>query len=167
MPRRLTKNQKGFTLVELLVVLPIMAMIVGAASAVIIQLVTAGSTSAHMIALRQVQQAGYWVSTDALQAQNITGNLTTSSSLNLTWTDWDSYNHNITYSLVPMGDLYGLQRSDGSINMTVGQYLTNSTSCSWNMTAQLLTLNVTASVAGARGPQTETRTYEIKPRALA
>ena len=175
MLRRFTKNEKGLTLLELLIVLPIAAIVVGAASAVIIQLLSASSTSAHMAALRQVQQAGYWVSTDALQAQVVTANTTTAWGsedfpLSLKWTDWDSNNHNITYRLMPMGDLYELKRSDGATGITVARYLTANTTCSWNSTsttAPVLTLTVEASVvAAARGPGAETRTYEIKPRAI-
>ncbi len=167
--RLIHKDQKGFTLIEVLIVVAIFAVVAVAANAVIVQIVQSNRTSNHMVALRQVQQAGYYVSKDGLQAQNISGNLTTSSSLHLNWTDGDGGNHTVVYNLVnPSGGLYQLQRNE-TVNQTktttvVAQYIyfnitsPSSTGCSWNAT--VLTFNVTARV----GVETESRTYEIKPR---
>ena len=124
-----------------------------------------------MSALRQVQTAGYWVSHDGIQSQNITASNSTSHfPLHLRWTDWEGGSHYVTYDLQDMsGGLKQLQRSH-SLNSTadeiiiVGQHLTGETGCSWNETARILNLFVEASVIGARGPQVEARTYEIKPR---
>ena len=163
----LNRSEKGFTLIELLIALPIIAIVVAAATGTLIQVIQSTSTSAHMVALRQVQTAGYWVSKDGLQTQNITGNLTTSSALHLNWIDWEDQSYNITYSLVgPTDGPYQLQRTDDITDTItiVGQYLTNHTICSWNSTMGILILTVEASVPGARGQQTEGRTYEIKPR---
>ena len=164
--RLIHKNQKGFTLIELLIVVAIFAVVAVAANAVIVQVVQSNRTSNHMVALRQVQQAGYYVSKDGLQAQNISGSLTTSSSLHLNWTDCDGGNHTVVYNLVnPSGGLYQLGRNE-TVNQTktttvVAQYICNGTTqCSWSATAKVLTFNVTARV----GLETESRTYEIKPR---
>jgi hypothetical protein len=123
-----------------------------------------------MVAVRQVQQAGYRVSLDALQAQDITNSTVPGSGgfpLTLNWTDWGSGEfHTVVYSLVNQsGGLYRLQRNETE-NQTptttvVAQHIVNGTTqCSWNATTNVLTLNVTARV----GLQTESRTYEIKPR---
>jgi prepilin-type N-terminal cleavage/methylation domain len=167
--KSLHKNQKGFTLIEILIATVLTGVVVAAATASIIQLFQSTSTSAHMAAIRQVQTAGYWISKDGLQAQIITAtdpNVDPAGfPLNLKWTDWEGVSHNITYTLEPTGDLYKLQRSSNvSTNMTAAQHLTGHTACAWNVSAGILTLFVKAEVAGARGPQTETRTYEIKPR---
>jgi len=156
--RLIHKNQKGFTLIELLIAVAIFAVIAVVTNAVIVQVVQSNRTSNHMVALRQVQQAGYSVSRDGVQAQDISGNLTTSSSLHLNWTDGDGQSYNITYTLKPMepmGTLYRLYRNEVPLPI---DYLTESTACSWNAT--VLTFNVTARV----GLETESRTYEIKPR---
>ncbi len=164
-------NQKGFTLIEILIAVAIAGLVVAAAAGAIVQLMQSSDTTAHMLAVRQVQQAGYWLSTDALQAQNVTG--CTSGDdfpLTLTRASWNgSQNITITYCLAPMpsGSLRQLQRSDGASNITVAQYLTANTSCNLTTTANgtaILTFTVEASVTGARGPETETRTYEVKPR---
>ena len=170
----LHKNQKGLTLIELLVVLPIIGIIVAAASGATIQVIQSSAASAHMTALRQVQTAGYWVSRDALQAQEAPYvPAYPGFPFTLTWTDSDDgEEHQVIYSLVnmPSGTLKKLQRVesvDGTEIATtmVSQYIDSSqTSCEWDDVNYVLTFTVTASVAGARGLQTETRTYEIQPR---
>ena len=173
--RLIHKNQKGFTLIELLIVVAIFAVVAVAANAVIVQVVQSNRTSNHMVALRQVQQAGYSVSLDALQAQNINVSGSGGFPLTLSWTGttWEGGEfHTVVYSLTDSpGELYQLQRQETvdtnpTITAVVAQYIYNgtappsSTQCSWNATERVLTLNVTARV----GLETESRTYEIKPR---
>jgi hypothetical protein len=139
-------------------------MAAGAAGATV-QVIQSTDTSAHMLAVRQVQTAGYWVSTDALQAQYVTAPGSEGSLLNLQWTDSESNPYDITYTLnVTSGELH---RMEGATSITVGRYLTDDTICSWDGTAKILTFAVTASVTGARGQEVETRTYEIEPRPLS
>ena len=69
--RLINTNQKGFTLIEILITLPIVAIVVAAASVVIIQVIQSSYTSVHMNAVRQVETAGYWVSRDGVQAKII------------------------------------------------------------------------------------------------
>jgi len=172
--RLLHKNQKGFTLIELLIVVAIFAVVAVAANAVIVQIVQSNRTSSHMVALRQVQQAGYRVSLDALQAQNISVSNASGSRgfpLTLNWTTWGGEFHNVVYTLNSSGGLCQLERRDNQTPPTVvAQYIyfnttsPSSTQCNWtataNSTAKVLTLNITAVV----GVETESRTYEIKPR---
>jgi len=176
--RLIHKNQKGFTLIELLIAVAIFAVVAVAANAVIVQIVQSNRTSSHMVALRQVQQAGYRVNLDALQAQNISVSNVSGSRgfpLTLNWTAWDGGKfHTVVYNLVnPSGGLYQLQRQETvtvdnqTTTTVVGQYIYfNTTSCSWNATAnattKVLILNITAMV----GLETESRTYEIKPRCV-
>jgi prepilin-type N-terminal cleavage/methylation domain-containing protein len=170
--RLIHKDQKGFTLIELLIAVAIFAVVAVAANAVIVQIVQSNRTSSHMVALRQVQQAGYRVNLDALQAQSISVSNGTGSGgfpLTLNWTAWSGEFHTVVYTLNSSGGLYQLQRQEKIGNNTptttvVGQYIylgtepPSSTGCSWNAT--VLTLNITAIV----GVETESRTYEIKPR---
>jgi len=174
--RLIHKNQKGFTLIELLIAVAIFAVVAVAANAVIVQIVQSNRTSSHMVALRQVQQAGYRVNLDALQAQNITNSTVDGGfPLTLNWTAWAGEFHTVVYTLNSSGnssgELYQLQRQEtiDDVDMPatiVGQYIylgtepPSSTQCSWNATTEVLTLNITAMV----GLETESRTYEIKPR---
>jgi prepilin-type N-terminal cleavage/methylation domain-containing protein len=174
--RLIHKNQKGFTLIEVLIVVAIFAVVAVVTNAAIGQIVQSNRTSNHMVAVRQVQQAGYRVNQDGVQAQDITNSTVPGSGgfpLTLNWTDWGSGEfHTVVYSLVNQsGGLYRLQRKETvdtnpTTTTVVAQYIYNGTApprpteCSWNATEWVLTFNVTARV----GLQTESRTYEIKPR---
>jgi len=175
--RLIHKNQKGFTLIEVMITVAILAVIGVVIQAVIVEVIQSNRTSNHMVAVRQVQQAGHRVSQDCIQAQNInTSNVTGGFPLTLNWTAWnDGEFHTVVYNLTPpSGGVCELQRQETVVNTTttvmgpapVAQYVyfnatsPNSTECSWNATEKVLTFNVTARV----GLQTESRTYEIKPR---
>ncbi|MEA3442623.1 MAG: prepilin-type N-terminal cleavage/methylation domain-containing protein [Chloroflexota bacterium] len=164
-------NQRGFTLIEILVAIVVGGMVVAAASTVVMQILQSSRSSSQMTALRQVQTAGYWVSHDALQAQE----MNTNDFLYIKWTDWDDGDiHEIEYSLVGSGTLKHLQRqeiinddADHPTITIVARYVDSSqTSCTPAnhvfVPGELLTFMVTATME----EQTETRTYKIKPRAL-
>lgn len=178
--RLLHKNQKGFTLIELLITVMIVAGIGVVTTAAIGQLVQSNRTSNHMVAVRQVQQAGHRVSQDCIQAQDITPGENGGFPLTLNWTvlNWTAGEgelHTVVYNLTPpSGGVCELQRQETVfVNTTetvtgpapVAQYIEppDSTNCSWNPTERVLTLNITARV----GLQTESRTYEIKARPSA
>jgi len=170
--RLLHKNQKGFTLIEVLITVMIVAGIGVVTAAAIGQLVQSNRTSNHMVAVRQVQQAGHRVSQDCVQAQVITNSTAPGGfPLTINWIDWGSGEaHEVVYNLTHEGELQRRETIDGvdvppTGPTTVAQYieLPDSTECSWNETERVLTLKVTAKV----GLQTESRTYEIKARPSA
>jgi prepilin-type N-terminal cleavage/methylation domain-containing protein len=175
--RLIHKNQKGFTLIELLIVVAIFAVVAVVTNAVIVQVVQSNRTSNHMVAVRQVQQAGYRVNQDGVQAQDITVSDVPGSGgfpLTLSWTGttWEGGKvHTVVYNVTYCsGGLCQLARNETVVNTTttvvgpptvVAQYICNGTTqCSWNNATWVLILNVTARV----GLETESRTYEIKPR---
>lgn len=78
-------GEKGFTLVELLVTISILAVVVAAASMAVITLMRLSPQSKDWnVALRQVQNAGYWISRD-VQSSN-TVNISPPSPQFLTFT---------------------------------------------------------------------------------
>jgi len=166
-------NQKGMTLVELLIALAIASFVVAAAALVIFQLLTTPErNSDYMTAYTQVQNAGFSVSRDAVQAQEVT--VDGGSFLTLDWIDWEGYAHKVVYTLQDASDgLKELWRSY-SINgspaetMVVAEYIDPATSCRWGddpatpeiEPENVLTLNVKAQV----GDKTASRTYNVEPR---
>ena len=106
-------GEKGFTLVELVVAITIMVLASGAAGAAIFQIFNGtGRSNSHMTAVRQVQNAGYWISRDAQMAQTATiDNLTLPDFLILSWTEWDDAGdpiyHSATYSFEELTDGIG------------------------------------------------------------
>ena len=70
---KLKTTEKGFTLIELLVGIAIAAFVVGAASMTVITMMRLSpQTNNWAIALRQVQNAGYWISRDVMMSGEIT-----------------------------------------------------------------------------------------------
>ncbi|MFC1873895.1 type II secretion system protein J [Chloroflexota bacterium] len=85
-------REEGYTLTEMLVSLSIVTMIAASALLVISQVSRGtGQNNDHMTAVRQVENAGYWIGRDTQTAQSIsTDNLTLPDFLILNWTDWDT-----------------------------------------------------------------------------
>jgi len=100
------RDQRGFTLIELLVTTAIVALMVGAAAMATFQGINITQRSNdHMTAIRQVQNAGYWISRDALMAEQVIvdDDPATVDFLTLLWSEWDEdkhshpINHSVTY----------------------------------------------------------------------
>lgn len=175
--RSVIGGQRGLTLLEMLVVLPIAALLGLAATGVITQIIQSSHNSERMAALRQVQSAGYWLSQDCIQAQEISLCAHPGFPLTISWTDWeDNQVHQVEYSLQPLGSsgLCYLQRSetidgqsgDATVTVVAQDLDPSGTYCSpagrQLEAGELLVLTLTARV----GQKMETRTYEIRPRAL-
>jgi prepilin-type N-terminal cleavage/methylation domain-containing protein len=173
----LRRDERGVTLLELLVALPIAAMIVIAASGAIFQMLNSTSARNHMIAYREVQTAGYWISYDGVQAQTVTTGPNAGFPLIFGWIDWDSGNeYCITYTLEDMSgaDLWYVERQESVNGVPEGttlvvQYIhvdtepAKPTNCVWDGQEKVLTFTVRAEVA----QESAIRTYEIKPRPLS
>jgi prepilin-type N-terminal cleavage/methylation domain-containing protein len=174
--KKLEKSEKGFTLIETVIAVALTGLISAAATGVIVQVMQGSRSTQHMIALRQVQTAGYWVSNDCIQAQQVVTSSGSGLPFTLTWND-DNASHEIEYSLQDMssGDLDYLQRREilnGDVNhpiMTVvGQCIdpayTSCTPVGRQLSAgETFTFTVTAKITQQTA---ETRIYEVQPRAL-
>ena len=155
------KNQMGFTLVELMLAIAITGVITGGITMTIFQVFDANvRTSNHMTAVRQVQNAGYWVSRDAQMAQDIvTGDDPATPGvtefLTLTWTDYNGDGHQVTYTLEG-AELW--RNYDGQRSLVAQHIDPTGTTC--DFAGGKLTFTVTATVE----EQSETRIYEVTPR---
>ena len=108
------QGEKGFSTIELIVALFIIALIGSAAAATTFQVINGTARSnAHMTAVRQIQNAGYWISHDAQMAESVvTDNLTHPDFLVLTWTEQDYSEddpiyHSVTYFFEDLSDGIG------------------------------------------------------------
>jgi prepilin-type N-terminal cleavage/methylation domain-containing protein len=160
----LHRNQRGFTLIEMLMVIAISGIITAGLALSVIQIFNGNAqSSSKMLAVRQVQNAGYFISQDTLMAQAVTPDLgVTGFPLTLTWTDWNSNAiHEVVYTLLAGRKLQRETFTDSSLDTVtfVAEYI----DATCQFTDGKLILTVTASIGGYR-PATETRTYEITPR---
>lgn len=183
--KRFARNEKGFTIVEVLVAIPIMGLLGMALVALLIQMLHSHNINERMVAVRQVQTAGYRVSQDGVQAQFITfGDTMTDEDgfLSLSWAgEWmeddGSYvmrSVEVTYTLVPSNGSYTLERHeirevsvDGDVDTsdvtnTVAQHLdADEMSCEWVGAGSD---QIAFKVVSVVGTKTEERTYNISPR---
>jgi prepilin-type N-terminal cleavage/methylation domain-containing protein len=162
--KKLKKDQRGLTLIELVMVIAAIALITGATTMSIMDMFNTNiRTSNRMTAVRQVEYAGFWVSPDVQMANNVS---TEPEFLKLSWIEWETNDlHEVIYTLEDMsGGLKKLQRehyidSDLDSTIVVAEYIDpDQTSCVW--AGGELIFTVTAAV----GTQSETRQYAVKPR---
>jgi len=66
------ESQRGFTLIELIIAIAITSVVLAAAASTVYQLLAGNSHNSNaMLATRNLQQAGHWISKDILMAQEI------------------------------------------------------------------------------------------------
>ena len=119
-----SSREKGFTFVELIIVMVIGSLVASAVATAIYQLfLTTELNRDHMTAYRQVQHAGYWVSRDAVSAKNVTvdDDPSTADFIIMEWLDWNGQSHEIVYILVEGSDGLKELRRSYSIDSVVQQ----------------------------------------------
>jgi len=176
-------SERGFTLIELLVVIAIMSLITLGATMTTFQVINVTRQSNdHVAAVRQVQNAGYWISRDAQMAENVVvdDDPETAEFLTLTWTEWgydeDSYYHEVTYSFQDLPAVIGkLERQyviyndeggeEGNKTNLIAEYIDynpGNTYATYDPPDEppVLTVQITSSL----GEASETKEYRVKHR---
>ena len=169
---KLKTGEKGFTLLELLVGIAIAAFVTAAASMTIITMMRlTPKTNNWAIALRQVQDAGYWISRDVMMSDNITVGTGNPKFLTMIQPQTQLPKKTIVYQFQDMsGGLKRLMRDDDQTpgqSIMVAEYIsmpdttaTYSTNCTDNCT---LTFTITA----ISGNVPVTKRYETAQRVPA
>jgi prepilin-type N-terminal cleavage/methylation domain-containing protein len=167
--KKLKKDEKGFTFIELLIAILLTGIVASAITGTILYVFNANFRTANrMAAVRQVRNVGFWVTPDGQMAKNMTTEGDPGTLFTFTWQEWDTgYSHEVTYSLVDMssGEFKILKRehydsgTESTTTTILAEYIDPvETDCSLN--GDKLTFKVTANVGG----QIESREYEVKRR---
>lgn len=174
--RGLIKNQKGFTLIELLVVLAITGLISTGITMTTFQVLNINVlTSNRVVAITEVENAGYWISRDAKMAQSIVTDDDTLTPeierLTLAWVGWEYESAGNTYV-----NTYKIRYTHAGSELWRHQEVTTYDSSGHlveTATSQMLVAKHTAiapstgnklTITAKVGDAEEARTYEITPR---
>ena len=167
-PARFRRDQKGYTLVEMVLALALTGIIGLGVSMAITQVCTETSeNSDYTTASRHAMNAIHWVGQDIQMAQTVTGvsGFPETSDLVLTWEWWDNSDYSVNYT-VENGNLYRVFCEDGAtVRTLIAEYVvadSASTNCtSYNGT---LVFTVTTSIGQGANQVTVTRSREISAR---
>jgi prepilin-type N-terminal cleavage/methylation domain-containing protein len=159
-------NQKGFTLVELLVSVAIIGILAPVLNLLIVHIQNVNaSESNHMLAVKQIEKAIYWISMDTQMAQSIQPDAGDSGfPLSLYWVGWDNTTTNITYTVQNNELLRSRSINGNTVETVAAQYVnedSESTNCTYNGKSLIFTITIST---GGYKPANETRTCIIMPK---
>lgn len=162
-------HQSGLTLLELVMAMGAAGVLMAAVTLSVVTLLNTNTRNTnHMVAVRSVQNAGYWISHDGEMANWILGvstNLTGTNFLQLKWRDPNvpySANHTSVYTLDARGNLY--RNLDNAGPSLVAEHIQAVSSANYTKSNNTLTLTVSASVTTRNITGSESRVYRINPR---
>ena len=163
------KGQRGFTAAEILVAVTIASVIGGGVVTGISQVLsTSVQNSDHTVATKQIRNVIYWVRRDAKMAQAVQVDTGDSGlPLTLSWDDWDSTHHEVTYALVDDKLIRNHTIDSGTPSPLVVAEDINPdpalTNCSY--VGGLLSFEVTITVGVGERVINETQEFTVDPRA--
>lgn len=139
-------DQKGLTMVELIMVIAVTGIIVVFLGTAIYQIITVtGYGNSRLVATHELENATYWFNRDGQQAISAAGG----SGLALTLSD----NSSVTYSLSGTE----LRRSSGGDNMVLARNISN---YSFSVIDRVITMSLTSTPEGRYGVS-ENGTYRV------
>lgn len=180
----INKDQRGFTLIELIIAFAITGLIVGGLAMTVIQLFEGhAQSSGEMTAIRQVQNTGYHISRDTQQAHEVSfdNDPDTPEVITLTWYQyyWDESTPDRRgegYRAVYILEDGRIERAyyeapdqegetpDEAFELQYTTFIAEYISViSITTSGDDYEVTVTAYIGGFN-PQSETRTYKVRPR---
>ncbi len=160
-------NQKGYTLIELLVYVTVGSMIMGAVAMAIFQLVQGSPRiRGDLTALADVENVAHWLTRDIPQAQATTlvdSAPPTSDPVSFDWADntyWAQQEGTVAHFVIYTYSGTGLQRNYDNVVTTIGRHLTN---VGFSLNGQIVTVTLTSSPDSVPR-RTVTRSYDIRMR---
>jgi len=172
------RSEKGFTVIELVIACAIAAVLGSVGTMSVFQTMRSiGASESHLVAVRQLQNAGNWIGRDVQTAENVViDNLEYPNFLVLTWTEQDytgddTVYHAVTYFFEGLTEGIGVLKRNHSCsagtddNLLVARSLyydpgdpgsTSSTSYQDSV--------LTVTLRAIFGDVTETRLYSYVPR---
>jgi prepilin-type N-terminal cleavage/methylation domain-containing protein len=161
---KLKVGEKGFTLIELVVGIAIASLVVSAASMTVITMMRLSPQSSNWaISLRQVQDAGYWISRDVQMSDNLTIGTGNPTFLTFSIPIGPTDNTTVVYEFEDMPDsLKRLTRNDLTAGQQsiVAEYISIPTPPYYNSDNRTLTFTITATY----GDVPVTKQYEAMQR---
>ena len=148
-------DQKGLTLVELLVAAAISSMIIGALGTALHQFImTSKRGNDELRALHDVQNAGHWLNLDGERAEatNLVDGALPAESMTLSWANGGQA-HTSTYSLSGTE----LKRDHNGTVTTLARHVSD---VQFSLAGRLITVTVTSTPEGRLGVS-EQATYKI------
>jgi large repetitive protein len=160
------KSQKGFTLIELIIAFGVAAIISGGVTVAINQLFTGNSrTTAHMTAVKEVENAVHWLTKDSETAQSIMMPTSGNFPLTFKWVEWNNNKKiDVTYHISD-GHLMRTYSEDESVQsdiIIVAHY--NTAESSYVCDANIFSFTITSTVGKGSTIESETRLFSINPR---
>lgn len=168
--RKRADNQKGFTLLEVLVIVAIVGMLVPLISVSIIQIIRGTDRSnTKAIALADIEHATSWLNQDLLMAQTINvvfgspADLVAGDNLTLNWTDYYGANTTAHQSQYYLSGTRLMRNYDGQVALLASSISEARFSIDDADELGMVTVTLTSSPESVSG-RSETRTYRIYRR---
>jgi prepilin-type N-terminal cleavage/methylation domain-containing protein len=174
------QSQQGFTLIELVIAIAVTGLLgVGVLMAFAQISRVNDSGNAHVVAVKQVENAVHSINRDIQMAQIVTPGDSSGFPVTLSWSTWGDpaasppvapETIQIVYSLASNGSgKYNLVRNDGTNSRTIAEMIstasvTPNANSAFKPPKTWYTIQITSAVAAGHNVASETRKIDIVPR---